>query len=77
MTQLRCEESQTTHSGMRPQSRTLEVPVADNLRGVDETDRHIVLPRNIAKGSRAGESARARHWPRKGNDLRGQHGLRR
>lgn len=32
-----------THSGMLPQSRTLEAPAADNLRGVDETSRPPTL----------------------------------
>jgi len=54
MRQLRCRGSQETHSGMRPQSRTLEVPAADNLRGVGETGRRTMLPRNMAEGSRSG-----------------------
>jgi hypothetical protein len=36
MTQLRCSGAPETHSGMLPQSRTLEAPAADNLRGVEK-----------------------------------------
>jgi len=36
MTQLRCSGVPETHSGMLPQSRTLEAPAADNLRGVEK-----------------------------------------
>jgi hypothetical protein len=76
MTDLRCREGRKTHSGMRPQSRTLEAPIADNLRGMDETDRRRWPPCNMAEGSGREESIPARHKPRKGNMPGGQHGLR-
>ena len=76
MTDLRCREGQRTHSGMRPQSRTLEAPVAENLRGVDETDRRRRRPCNIAEGSGLGTSAQARHQAREGAAGGGQDGFR-
>ena len=76
MTGLRCRERQRTHSGILPQSRILEVPVADNLRGVGETDRRRRRPCNIAEGSDLGTSAQARHKARKGAAGGGQDGFR-
>jgi hypothetical protein len=49
MMQLRCPRVPQTHSGMLPQSRTLEAPAADNLRGVEK---------------RAGARAARVAWPR-------------
>jgi len=45
---VRCK----THSGMLPQSRTLEVLIADNLRGVDETDEDLSSDSNMAERRR-------------------------
>jgi hypothetical protein len=40
-----------THSGVLPQLRTLEVAVADNRLGKDETDRYEMPCYNIPEGS--------------------------
>jgi hypothetical protein len=67
MTALRCRQATQTHSGVLLQPRTLEVPVADNLRGVGETDRDRSPAGNMGEESGPGESARTRHQPRKGS----------
>lgn len=74
MTQLRCMGVLKTHSGMLPQSRTLEAPAADNLRGVGETGRGMGRPSSIAEGSGAGKSAGTRHKARKGTPYGAEKG---